>query len=113
MDALAVDPRRFGGYTDRDYRLAKAVESFGKQFAIHYPYEERPAGRPRIKTPAYDVLNAAGAAFGAVYGWERPNWFARPADACDARNAVLSFRRTNWFERVGEVPFTSERSTFP
>jgi dimethylglycine dehydrogenase len=102
MDALAVDPRRFGGYADRDYRLAKAAECFGHQFAIHYPYEERPAGRPRIKTPAYDALDAAGASFGAVYGWERPNWFARPGDPPSARKAVLSFRRTNWFERVGE-----------
>jgi dimethylglycine dehydrogenase len=105
MDALAVDPRRFGGYADRGYRLAKAVESFGKQFAIHYPFEERPAGRPGIKTPAYDAMDAAGAVFGAVYGWERPNWFARPADhrgPRDTREAVLSFRRTNWFEGVGE-----------
>ena len=98
MDALAVDPRRFGGYADRDYRLAKAIECFGKQFAIHYPLEERPVGRPRIKTPAYDAMADAGAVFGAVYGWERPNWFARPGEA---REMVLSFRRTNWFERVG------------
>ncbi|MDX1422242.1 MAG: FAD-dependent oxidoreductase, partial [Kiloniellales bacterium] len=78
MDALAVDPRRFGGYADRDYRLAKAIEGFGKQFAIHYPFEERPAGRPKVRTPAYGTMAGAGAVFGAVYGWERPNWFARP-----------------------------------
>ena len=47
MDALAIDPRRFGGWADRDYRVAKASECFGLQFGVHYPFEERPAGRPR------------------------------------------------------------------
>ena len=78
MDALAVDPRRFGAYAaDRDYRVAKAVECFGLQFGGHYPFEERPAGRPRRTTPIYPIQAAQGAVFGCAYGWERPNWFAR------------------------------------
>ena len=78
MDALAVDPRRFGAWAaDRDYRVAKAVECFGLQFGMHYPFEERPAGRPRRTTPIYPIQAAQGAVFGCAYGWERPNWFAR------------------------------------
>ena len=78
MDALAVDPRRFGAWAaERDYRVSKAVECFGLQFGMHYPFEERPAGRPRRTTPIYPVQAAQGAVFGCVYGWERPNWFAR------------------------------------
>ena len=78
MDALAVDPRRFGGYAaERGYRVAKAVECFGLQFGVHYPFEERPAGRPRRVTPIYEAQAGQGAVFGCVYGWERPNWFAR------------------------------------
>ena len=76
MDALAVDPRRFGGYADRDYRVARATECFGLQFGVHYPFEERPAGRPRRVTPVYEAQAARGAVFGCAYGWERPNWFA-------------------------------------
>ena len=76
MDALAIDPRRFGGYADRDYRVAKATECFGLQFGVHYPFEERPAGRPRRVTPIYPTQAARGAVFGCAYGWERPNWFA-------------------------------------
>ena len=79
MDALAVDPRRFGGWADRDYRVAKATESFGLQFGAHYPFEERPAGRPRRVTPIHDAQAARGAVFGCAYGWERPNWFASHA----------------------------------
>ena len=76
MDALAVDPRRFGAWADRDYRVAKAVESFGLQFGVHYPFEERPAGRPRRVTPIHEAQAAQGAVFGCAFGWERPNWFA-------------------------------------
>ena len=76
MDALAVDPRRFGAWADRDYRIAKATECFGLQFGVHYPFEERPAGRPRRTTPIHETQTAQGAVFGCACGWERPNWFA-------------------------------------
>ena len=96
-DAFAVDPRRFGGYADRAFRLDKAVECFGLQFGAHYPFEERKAGRPRRTTPLYGKQAAAGAVFGCAYGWERPNWFsARDAEA----EARLSFRRPGWFNLV-------------
>ncbi|WP_439630325.1 GcvT family protein [Shinella sp.] len=94
-DALAIDGRRFGNFADRDYRIDKAVECFGLQFGIHFPYEEREAGRPRRATPAYDQQQAQGAVFGAAYGWERPNWFAKAAAVPD-----LTFRRPGWFETV-------------
>ena len=97
MDALAVDSRRFGGYAGRRYRVARAVECFAAQFGIHYPYEERPAGRPALTTPAYDELRRRGAVFGSVYGYERPNWFS-PDPA--VRESTLAFGRANWFDAV-------------
>jgi dimethylglycine dehydrogenase len=97
MDALAVDSRRFGGYADRDYRVAKAVECFAAQFGIHYPYEERPAGRKKKLTPGYELLKSKGAVFGSVYGFERPNWYSRDAAVTESS---LSFRRANWFDAV-------------
>ena len=96
MDALAVDSRRFGTWADRDYRVTKAVECFGLQFGVHYPYEERPAGRGLRLSPLHGRMLAAGAVMGAAYGWERPNWFGvKPGDA-----ATPSFRRPNWFAQV-------------
>jgi len=97
MDALAVDARRFGAYADRDFRVARAVECFAAQFGIHYPYEERPAGRQKKLTPAYASLRAKGAVFGSVYGFERPNWFSRDAAVTES---TCSFRRANWFDTV-------------
>ena len=98
-DALAIDARRFGNYADRAYRLDKAVECFGLQFAVHYPFEEREAGRPRRVTPIYQRQATAGAVFGCAYGWERPNWFARAGD--DAA-APLTFDRPAWLDAVAE-----------
>ncbi len=89
------DPRRFGDYAGREYRVAKAVEVFAMQFATHYPLEERPAGRPAKTSPLHDRLKQAGARFGSVRGWERANWFA----AGDEQQS-LSFRRTGWFDAV-------------
>ena len=96
MDALAVDSRRFGAWADRDYRVAKAVECFGLQFGVHYPHEERPAGRGLRLSPLHDLMLDRGAVMGAAHGWERPNWFAeRPGSVADA-----TFRRANWFDAV-------------
>ncbi|MGI9415085.1 MAG: GcvT family protein [Hyphomicrobiales bacterium] len=98
-DALAIDARRFGGYADRAYRLDKAIECFGLQFGVHYPFEERSAGREQRVTPVYERQAEAGAVFGAAYGWERPNWYA----AGPGKEAPpLTFRRPGWFKAVAE-----------
>jgi dimethylglycine dehydrogenase len=96
MDALAVDPRRFGDWADRDYRVAKAVECFGLQFGVHYPFEERPAGRNLHHSPLHEHMLARGAVMGFAHGTERPNWFS------DKQGDVAheSFRRNNWFAPV-------------
>lgn len=99
MDALAVDSRRFGGYADRDFRVDKAVECFAAQFGIHYPYQERPAGRMKKVTPSYGLLKQRGAVFGSVYGFERPNWFSKDPAIVESS---LSFKRANWFDSVAE-----------
>ncbi|WP_370228074.1 FAD-dependent oxidoreductase, partial [Cognatishimia sp.] len=106
MDALAVDSRRFGSWADRDYRVAKAIECFGLQFGVHYPHEERPAGRGLRLSPLHDLMVARGAVMGAAYGWERPNWFSdTPGVVADE-----TFRRANWFKPVAaEVDAASNR----
>ena len=106
MDALAVDSRRFGPWADRSYRIGKAVECFGLQFGVHYPFEERPAGRNLRTSPLHELMLKRGAVMGAAHGAERPNWFsARPHDETQD-----SFRRTNWFAAVArEVDAVTNR----
>ncbi len=96
MDALAVDSRRFGSWADRDYRVAKAIESFGLQFGVYYPHEERPAGRGLRLSPLHDLMVERGAVMGALHGWERPNWFS----ATSHKTANETFHRANWFTPV-------------
>jgi dimethylglycine dehydrogenase len=97
-DPLVVDARRFGDFADRDYRLDKAIECFGLQFGVHYPFEERRAGRLRRVTPVYDSQASAGAVFGCAYGWERPNWFSQGEPDAEA---TLTFARPDWLDAVG------------
>ena len=76
LDMMGVDPRRFGPYASRGYLKAKNEEAYANVFSVHYPDEERAAARPLKRSPCYERMESLGAVFGAVYGWERPNWFA-------------------------------------
>ncbi len=98
IDMLGVDPRRFGAYATNAYLKEKNEEAYANVFTIHYPDEERPAGRPLRTAPCYGRMRALGAVFGQKFGWERPNWFAPPGTQEDH----WSFRRSRWFEAVGE-----------
>ena len=81
LDVWKMDIRRFGPhYRARGYALARAVEIYATYYDIHYPNEERQAGRPLKTGPTYERLQALGAAFGEKAGWERPNWFERNTD---------------------------------
>ena len=94
-----LDVRRFGGYaTSKPYLVARASEVYEREYAIHYPEEELPAGRPLKTDPLYDRLAARGAVFGSRFGWERPLWFSKQGPGRDE----YSFRRGNWFDAVGE-----------
>ncbi len=84
-DLWAFDARRYGAYADQPYAVDKAVELYQNEYAIGFPNEERPAGRPRYATPLYETLKEKGAVFGARGGWERAAWFAphgHGADEC-------------------------------
>ncbi len=99
IDMLGVDPRRFGGYATKEYLKAKNEEAYSMVFTIHYPDEERPAGRPLRTAPCYERMKERGAVFGQKFGWERPNWFAPEGVPPEDH---WSFRRSKWFEHVGE-----------
>jgi dimethylglycine dehydrogenase len=94
-----LDVSRFDDYaSSTKYVAERACEVYEHEYAIHYPEEERPAGRPLKTSPLYDQLRAKGAVFGARFGWERPLWFDKNGPAQDE----YSFRRGNWHTAVGE-----------
>ena len=94
-----VDVRRFGDYArSAQYVVERGVDVYAREYAIHYPELERPAGRPLKTGPLYDRLLDKGAVYGARFGWERPLWFAPERDVRD----VYSFRRGSWHDGVVE-----------
>ncbi len=97
IDMTGVDPRRFGPYAARGYLREKNEEAYRSVFTIHYPDEERAAARPLKTAPCYDRMTQLGAVFGQVYGWERPNWFAREGVP---QKDTWSFRRASYFPHV-------------
>ena len=98
IDMLGVEPRRFGDYATKNYLIEKNEETYAHVFIIHYPDEERPAGRPLRIAPCYERMKKMGAVFGQKFGWERPNWFATDGMA---QEDDWSFRRSKWFDAIG------------
>lgn len=76
-DLWSLDPRRFTAHVTRAHTRAKAIELYQREYAIGFPFEERPAARPAKTSSLHGRLSARGALFGARNGWERAIWFPR------------------------------------
>jgi dimethylglycine dehydrogenase len=74
-------------------------ENYQRRFSIGYPNEELPGARPFRTTPAYSVWKAQRAVFGAGFGMEHVNYFAKPGEPLFE---TPSFRRSNAFATVAE-----------
>ncbi|MDQ3129117.1 MAG: FAD-dependent oxidoreductase [Chloroflexota bacterium] len=102
LDLWKMDIRRFGpAYRSRDYTLARSIENYATYYDIHYPNEERVAGRPLRTAPTYEQLAALGAAFGEKSGWERPNWFESNAPAGDESLRPRGWAGQHWSPAIG------------
>ncbi|MEC8666713.1 MAG: FAD-dependent oxidoreductase [Pseudomonadota bacterium] len=97
IDMASLDPKRYGSWMTTDYAVAKNEEAYEHVYILHHPDEEREAARPLRTSPAYDRQKAAGAQFGQVNGWERPNYYA-PQGFDD--HAARSFRRGGWWQHA-------------
>ncbi len=77
LDLWAFDIRRFGPlHAGARFLHDRAVESYSKYYAIHWPGEELESARGVRRSPLYQTLKAQGAVFGSKFGWERANWFS-------------------------------------
>ena len=100
-DLWPVDIRRFGKvHHSTDWIRERTTEAYGKHYTIAWPSEEMLSARPTRRSPLYAHLKAAGACFGEKLGWERPNWFADPAEGEVAVDRY-SYGRPGWFDAVG------------
>jgi dimethylglycine dehydrogenase len=102
-DMWSCDPRRFTPFASApDYAVAKGMEVYGHEYAIHFPRHAWPAARNRKLSPVHDRIAALGAQFGAYNGWERANWYAKPDDDI-SEASTQTFRRDGpWRKRIRE-----------
>ncbi|HLW26527.1 MAG TPA: FAD-dependent oxidoreductase [Kiloniellales bacterium] len=96
-DVFPWDLARFGSWATKEFTKARVQDQYSHRFAIHFPNEERAAGRPLRTRPVYEQQKAMGAVFGLNAGWEHPLWFADRPGASDTHG----FTRQNWWEPVG------------
>ncbi len=95
LDMFGWDMARFGAWAGKAFTRARVEDQYAHRFKIHFPGEERIAGRPVRTRPVYDTQAGMGAVFGLNYGWEHPLYF--DADVPDS----AGFTRQPWWEVVG------------
>lgn len=95
-DMFSWDLARFDDWADERFTKARVKDQYAHRFKIHFPNEERAAGRPARVRPAYEMCKSLGAVFGMNCGWEHPLWFADEEGVAETNG----FIRQNWFEPV-------------
>jgi dimethylglycine dehydrogenase len=97
-DMFAWDMARFDTWATKEFTKSRVQDQYAHRFAIHFPNEERGAGRPARVRPIYETQKAMGAVFGLNVGWEHPLWFADEPGTVETNG----FTRQNWWAPVGE-----------
>ncbi len=82
---------------NRRYLKERVTETLGLLYADHFPYRQKATARGVRRTPFHHHLDAQGAVFGELGGWERANWFAKPGQEREYR---YSWKRQNFFDNV-------------
>lgn len=99
-DMWSCDPRRFTGWEDHDYLVAKGKEVYGHEYGMHFPMARWPAGADRKLSPVHDRLKALGGQFAPYNGWERAEWFASPGDDTAWEASQTWGREGPWEARI-------------
>ncbi|WP_299545960.1 FAD-dependent oxidoreductase [uncultured Tateyamaria sp.] len=93
-DMFAWDMARFGPWAGKAFTKARVGDQYAHRFKIHFPGEEREAGRPVRTRPVYQMQCDMGARMGLNYGWEHPLYFGDVED-------TAGFTRQPWWDVVG------------
>ncbi|NNL74110.1 MAG: FAD-dependent oxidoreductase, partial [Silicimonas sp.] len=95
LDLFGWDLARYGHWAGKAFTRARVADQYAHRFKIHFPGEERDAGRPVRTRPVHPMQKDLGAVFGLNYGWEHPLYF--DADTPD----TAGFTRQPWWDSVG------------
>ncbi|MEQ8369013.1 MAG: FAD-dependent oxidoreductase [Roseicyclus sp.] len=95
LDMFAWDMARFGAWAGKAFTKARVADQYAHRFKIHFPGEEREAGRPVRVRPAHAMQSDIGARFGLNFGWEHPLFFDKTI------GDSAGFARQPWWDVVG------------
>lgn len=99
LDLFPWDVARYdSSWATKSFTKARALDCYAHRFKIHFPFEEREAGRPARTRPVYERQREKGAIFGLNYGWEHPLWYA--PKGVNPRE-TYGFERQSWFGHIG------------
>ena len=95
LDLFGWDLARYGAWAGKAFTKARVQDQYAHRFKIHFPGEEREAGRPVRVRPVYEIQAGMGAKFSLSYGWEHPAFFDKTV--ADSAGYV----RQPWWDVVG------------
>ena len=95
LDLFGWDLARYGHWAGKAFTKARVEDQYAHRFKIHFPGEEREAGRPVRTRPVYKMQADMGAKFGLNYGWEHPAFFDESVPDS------AGFARQPWWDVVG------------
>ena len=96
FDLNSVDIRRnmiFQG--NGAYLRDRVTETLGLLYDVHWPFYQYKTSRGVRRLPLHEQHAKAGACFGELAGWERPNWYAPEGESPIYK---YTFKRQNWFK---------------
>lgn len=96
VDVTAIEPARFGQWSDSDRVLAeRAVEQLGVSFCDGmYPFRQPSTARDIIRSSVHERFETAGALFAQISGWEVPEVIRSTSNF----NTEQHFGRQPWFD---------------
>ena len=96
VDVTAIEPARFGPWSDSDNVLAdRAAEQLGVSFCTGmYPFRQPTTARGILRSSLHERFEASGALFAQISGWEVPEVIASGTNGRTERH----FGRQPWFE---------------
>eukprot|EP00466_Bigelowiella_natans_P015060 jgi/Bigna1/85128/estExt_fgenesh1_pg.C_20256 len=96
MDVTGMNIDRLHRYQSNPlYRAHRVVESLGMVYKCHYPFKPLETARNVKRSPLHTRLEAQGAYFKDVSGWESPDWYA--GEGKTPEPGPLSFGKHDWF----------------
>lgn len=105
MDVTGMNIDRIQPYqVNPNFLAERTVEVLGSVYSCHYPYKARKTARNVRRSPIHERIQAAGAEFIEVSGWESPSFYWSP-DAIKANGGKKptadlgwNLRELSWFK---------------